>query len=136
MEQEYQIQSDEMAERIYAARKRAIIVWLVVIALIWIDFVSIFYLLAEKEYPPTAYFVFRITSVVLAAFVLFFWVLRKIYRMLYTPQIIVADTVLILGFGEFIMNWEDINRVDIPKNDFTIFKRREFSKCGGHILGT
>ena len=127
-----------MAERMYAARKRAIIAWLVVIALICIDFVSIFYLFAEKKYPPTAYSIFGVTSVVLAAFVIFFWISRKIYRMLYTPQIIVADTVLILGFGEFIMNWEDINRVNISRDNLTIFRkarilRRQWEDIGNIV---
>jgi hypothetical protein len=98
-------------------------VWLIVIALICIDFVSIFYLLAENKYPPTAYSLFGVSLMVLAASVIFFWVSRKIYRMLYTPQIIVLDTVLILGFGEFITNWVDIKRVNISKNDLTIFRR-------------
>jgi hypothetical protein len=112
-----------MTEHKYVARKRAILLPLAVMALIYVSFVSIFYLLTERKYPPTAYSIFGITSVVLATSVIFFCVSRKIYRMLYTPQIIVADTVLILGFGEFIMNWEDVNRIDISKNNLTIFKR-------------
>ena len=124
-----------MTERMYVARKRSIVVWLAVIALIWIDFVSIFYLLAEREYPPTTYPILSVSSVVLAAFFLFFFVSRKIYRMLYTPQIIVADTVLILGFGEFIMNWEDIHRVNISKNNLTIYKRARIFRVRWEYIG-
>ena len=124
-----------MTEHKYVARKRAIIWWLVVIALIWMDFVGVFYVFAEREYPTTAYSVFGVSTVALAFLVVFLVVSEKIYRMLYTPQIIVADTVLILGFGELIVNWEDIKRVNISKNKLTIFKRARIFRRKREYIG-
>ena len=55
--------------------------------------------------------------------------------MLYTPQIIVADTVLILRVGEFIMNWEDIYRVNISKKNLTIYKRAKIFRVRWEYIG-
>ncbi len=117
-----------MTEHKYMAKKRAIVKMLAILAFIWACLLGMLYLLVERGYPLTTESVLSAPLVVLSAIVIFWYTSRETYRMLYTPQIIMTNTMLILGYGKTILNWEDINRINTTKNTLTVLKRGKIFK--------
>lgn len=124
-----------MVERKYMVKKRATVKTLAFLMFIWMCFLAMLYLLAERGFPPTTKSVLSASLVVLSAVIVFGDTCSDVYRIFNTPQIIIADTVLILGFGKTILNWEDINKISISRGFITIYRKARIFRWHCESIG-
>lgn len=116
-----------MSENRYMERKRAIVKRLGRKIFYWLCFILIFkmFLGSERFWTITDYILSSLPATGLTLLIVFVVFLKDFREITNKPRIRVTDTLLVVDYGNLILNWEQISKIHLRDDTLEISLKGE-----------